>query len=202
MDDFVQRVNEMNKKLGSDCNMCRGRMNLAIVMDGSGSIGDNDYRFAKRAAEGLIDTFSNELVDVGYVLFSSTVEVIFPLRSNLTRDQMKKNIDESRYPDGGTRTDLGIDEGVTILGKADNHTGEYSLMVTCCICDSHNLFPSLIPKLLFFYVHTQEPPKSWLSSQMANLMTHILPYRQLNEQRNPTSLYSLLALVIISMKII
>lgn len=129
VDDFVQRVNYMNKQFGSDCNMCKGRMNLTIVMDGSGSIGLGNYRYAKVAAENLIGTFSNELVDVGYVLFSSTVEVIFPLKSNLTRDQMKEKIDQSRYPDSGTRTDLGIDEGATILGMGDSQTGVYSLRV-------------------------------------------------------------------------
>lgn len=128
---FEQQVIEMNKLFGSDCNMCKGRMNLAIVMDGSASIGSKNYGYAKLAAKNLIDTFSNDSVDVGYVLFSSTVEVIFPSKSNLTRDQMKHMIDESRYPSVGTSTDLAIDEGVTILEKADNHTGEYNLIVTC-----------------------------------------------------------------------
>lgn len=115
----------MNRRFGSDCNMCKGRMNMAIVMDGSASIGAGDYIYAKQAAKNLIGTFSNDSVDVGYVLFSNTVEVIFPLKSNFTRDQMKEKIDESSYPNDYTATHLAIDKGVTILGKADNHTGEY-----------------------------------------------------------------------------
>ncbi|KAG4066385.1 hypothetical protein HA402_000609 [Bradysia odoriphaga] len=102
--------------------MCQGRMNLAILMDGSGSIGSGDYIHAKEAAKALIGTFSNDLVDIGYVLFSGGTDVIFPLKSNLTRDQMKEKIDKSTYPDGSTRTDLGIHVGVAILGKTDNIT--------------------------------------------------------------------------------
>ncbi|XP_031625312.1 uncharacterized protein LOC116341994 [Contarinia nasturtii] len=128
-EEFVKRVNAMNKKFGTDCNMCKGRMNLAIVMDGSGSIGANDYKYAKQAADNLIDTFSNDLADVGYVLFSTSVEVIFPLKSNLTRDQMKQKIDDSYYPDGGTKTNLGIEEGCTILQMAVNDTGIPKIMV-------------------------------------------------------------------------
>lgn len=128
-DEFIERVNAMNKEFGSDCSVCKGRMNLAIVMDGSGSIGYNNYRFAKQSAENLIDTFSNESVDVGYVLFSSEVEVIFPLKSNLTRDQMKEKIDESEYPDGSTQTNRGINEGTTILRMADNTKGEFIVFI-------------------------------------------------------------------------
>lgn len=126
MEDYVERVNEMNKDFGTDCNMCKGRMNLAIIMDGSGSIGGENYVYAKQAAENLIDTFSYNLADVGYVLFSSSVEVIFPLKSNLTKDQMKQKIDASNYPDYYTQTHRGIDEGVTILGVADNQSGEFN----------------------------------------------------------------------------
>lgn len=127
-DEFINRVNAMNDKFGSDCNNCQGRMNLAIIMDGSGSIGSQDYERAKTAAVNLLDTFSTDLVDVGYVLFSSSVDVLFPLKSNLTRDQMKKEILESRYPDMGTRTDLAIDKGVTVLGTENDATGNYRIM--------------------------------------------------------------------------
>lgn len=142
---FVQRVYEMNKKFGSDCNMCQGRMNLAIIMDGSGSIGAGDYRYAKQTAGQLIDTFSNELlVDIGYVLFSKVAEVIFQLKSNLTRGQMKKKINDSRYPDSSTATHLGIDEGVRILGKAHNNTGEWM---------ADNLSLSFNSHMLSFVIH-------------------------------------------------
>lgn len=124
VDDYINRVNAMNEKLGFDCNTCRGRMNLAIVMDGSGSIGPQNYQHAKEVAGNLIYSFSNDSVDVGYVLFSNKVEIIFPLKSNLTRNQMKTKIHGSQYPGETTRTDLAIDVGVTVLGKADNSTGE------------------------------------------------------------------------------
>lgn len=124
VNDFIKRVDDMNKQFGSDCNMCQGRMDMVMLMDGSGSIYRPNYLIAKQNAKNLIDTFSNNAMDIGYISFSTGVEVIFPLRSNLTRDQMKEKIDQSRYPDGGTQTHLGIDEGVKMLVKADNHTGE------------------------------------------------------------------------------
>lgn len=127
--DFIERVNEMNKKYGTDCNMCEGRMNLVICMDGSGSIESANYLDAKEAAENLIDTFSNNSVDVGYVLFSSSVEVLFPLKSNFTRDQMKDLITNSQYPGLSTQTHRAIQEGITILGDSDDHSGKYQFIV-------------------------------------------------------------------------
>lgn len=124
VDDFIKRVKEMNKAFGSNCNMCEGRMNFILLMDGSGSIGKKDYNIAKQTAEKLVDKFSINSTDIGYILFSYAVNVIFPLKSHLTRDQMKRKIDQSPYPGGGTATQLGIDECVRIIEKADDHTGE------------------------------------------------------------------------------
>lgn len=113
----------MEAEFGQFCDNCQGRMNLAIVMDGSGSILKENYEYAKTAVVNLIDTFSEQSFDVGFVVFSSYSEVIFPLNSHLTRDQMKKKILNSKYPAGMTYTQWGINDGVKILEKADNSKG-------------------------------------------------------------------------------
>lgn len=123
VDEFRNRIKAMNDKFGSDCNVCKGRMNLAIVMDGSASIGAQNYLYAKQSAINLINTFSNTSVDIGYVLFSTEVDVLFELKSNWTRDKMKKVIEESYYPDRSTQTDLAINDATTTLSTADDSTG-------------------------------------------------------------------------------
>ena len=68
---FIGNVKEMEKR-----NKCHGRMNLAIVMDGSGSIGDSNFNLARKFVVDLISTFSENNVNLGYVIFSSAAQVI------------------------------------------------------------------------------------------------------------------------------
>ena len=127
-DKFIKDVKNMEKEFGPYCDNCQGRMNLAIVMDGSGSIRRDNYIFAKKAVENLLDTFSNQSVDVGFVVFSSTSEIVFPLNSNLTRKKMKDKIESSDYPGESTRTDLGIDDGTRILSNVTTKVGVPKVM--------------------------------------------------------------------------
>lgn len=67
---FIAKVKEMEKR-----NKCRGRMDLAIVNDGSGSIGEPDFALAKKFVNDLISTFSLENVNLGYIVFSTSAQV-------------------------------------------------------------------------------------------------------------------------------
>ena len=126
---FIEDVQEMEKEYGQFCDNCKGRMNLAIVMDKSRRIGYSDDNIAKSSVVKMLDTFSIEFVDVGLVAFSSFSSVIFPLKSNLTRELMKTRIEASGYPGGSTRTDLGINNGIRIQNNADTKVGVPKVMV-------------------------------------------------------------------------
>ena len=122
-EEFSEEVTKMEKEHGQFCDECKGRMNLAIVMDGSGSIGGPDFEFARTSVINLINTFAEDYFDIGFVVFSDNSQIIFPLKSRLTRDEMKEKIRKSPYPGSGTSTNLGIDDGIRILNNATKRAG-------------------------------------------------------------------------------
>ena len=147
VESFMNDVNHMEKTYE-----CRGRMDLAIVMDGSGSIGKGNYILARRFVANLIDTFSLDSVKVGFVVFSAKSEVIFGLDSNLTADQMKEEIMKSPYPALDTQTDQGIDEAIGLLTKAHQREGTPKIMA---IFTDGRPDPNSVPKVDISVDHAQ-----------------------------------------------
>ena len=134
---FIRDVEELEKEYN-----CSGRMDLAIVMDGSGSIISNNFEYAKTFAVKLIQMFSLDSVRVAFIVFSASSEVIFGLDSNQTKDQMKDMIMEVSYPEGLTFTNLGIRDGVSALNRGQEKEGVPKVMViltdgnpTCSVDD-------------------------------------------------------------------
>ncbi|ESO91539.1 hypothetical protein LOTGIDRAFT_145718, partial [Lottia gigantea] len=86
---------------------------IVLVIDGSMSIGMTAFDSLKR---NLVQ-FATDLpvsesgINVGVVTFSSSVNPVDNI--NLTGDlsSLSTAITNLPYPEGGTRTDLGIDEG-------------------------------------------------------------------------------------------
>ena len=126
---FIIGVKEMEDNYGNNCS---GLMDLAIVMDGSGSInsnGEDNYKQAKEFVVKLIETFSIESVNIGFVVFSDSARVVFPLNTYLNSSQMQSIIMNSSYPNGWTNTNLGIKSGVEILNNAKNRPGVPKILV-------------------------------------------------------------------------
>ena len=88
--------------------VCRARLDLAILIDGSGSINHSDrsnfrrcLNFVKRIVASF--TVSSSYTRVGVALFSSRTWLVFNFNRYRNKRQIFRAIDRIRYPRGGTR---------------------------------------------------------------------------------------------------
>lgn len=104
-----------------------GRADIALVIDGSGSMGDEDGRWdwvrdSLLGPQGLCSQLQPE-DSVGLVIFSH--ELRHKSESMLSKDEAIESITRRFYelrPDGATRTEIGLEEGLKLLrdkGRSD-----------------------------------------------------------------------------------
>ena len=89
--------------------VCRSRVDLAFVVDGSGSIeyyGKGNFRRCLRFVERVVRKFKigSRQTRVGFILYSSSARVIFSFTRYRRKSSMLSAIRRIRYPRGGTRT--------------------------------------------------------------------------------------------------
>ena len=88
---------------------CRARVDLAFIIDGSGSIeayGKGNFRRCLNFVRAIVSRFSinNGLTRIGIVLYSSRPRLIFDFRRYRRKSQILNAINRIRYPRGGTKT--------------------------------------------------------------------------------------------------
>ena len=88
---------------------CRARVDLAFVIDGSGSIehyGKGNFRRCLNFVRAIVSRFNfrGGQTRVGVVLYSSRPRLIFDFRRYRSKGQILNAISRIRYPRGGTRT--------------------------------------------------------------------------------------------------
>ncbi|XP_072038613.1 uncharacterized protein [Amphiura filiformis] len=98
------------------------KMDLAIVVDGSGSVGASDFSKAKDFIRRLVDTLpiGTEEVRVGVIQFTDQTTVEFPMNTHTTNDSLKTAISEIRYQQGGTRTGQALTAMTDTMFSIDN----------------------------------------------------------------------------------
>ena len=93
--------------------VCRARIDLAFVLDGSGSIeasGRGNFGRCRRFIKNLVRSFtiSRSYVRVGIVVYSSRSRLILTFSQNRGVNSVLRTINRIRYPRGGTRTGAAI----------------------------------------------------------------------------------------------
>ena len=88
---------------------CRARVDLAFIIDGSGSIeayGKGNFRRCLDFVRAIVSKFSinNRQTRIGVVLYSSRPRLIFDFRRYRRKYQLLNAIRRIRYPRGGTKT--------------------------------------------------------------------------------------------------
>ena len=88
--------------------MCRRRLDLAFLIDGSGSIeayGRGNFRRCLNFVKRVVSSFrvSPRQTRVGVVLFSSRAWLVFNFKRYGNKLSIFRAIDRIRYPRGGTR---------------------------------------------------------------------------------------------------
>jgi hypothetical protein len=106
---------------------CNQGVNLAIVLDGSGSIARDDFARAKDFVKLLAGAFGKPS-NVSVIVFSYSVDTIIPLHNTLTAYQVNATIDAIIQPRGTTQTDKGIATAVAEL-QAVPVTGPRKMLV-------------------------------------------------------------------------
>ncbi|XP_078660839.1 uncharacterized protein LOC144905190 isoform X3 [Branchiostoma floridae x Branchiostoma belcheri] len=101
---------------GSTCQSytaCQGRsldFDLALLLDGSGSVGADNFNLVKQFAKRLVDNFDISQTDtkVGVVQYSSSSNVEFYLNAFSAKQPVLDAIDAITYQQGGTNTGAAI----------------------------------------------------------------------------------------------
>ena len=88
---------------------CRAKIDLAFVIDGSGSIeayGKGNFQRCLNFVRAIVSQFriNNGQTRIGVVLFSSRPRLIFDFRRYRRKSQVLNAISRIRYPRGGTKT--------------------------------------------------------------------------------------------------
>lgn len=93
--------------------VCRARIDVVFVVDGSGSIeasGRGNFRRCLRFVKNMVRSFtiSRSYVRVGIVLYSSRTRLILTFNQNRGVNSILRTIDRIQYPRRGTRTGAAI----------------------------------------------------------------------------------------------
>ena len=119
--DIDSLLNRKLLKLFEECNnidvyfltVCQAKVDLAFVIDGSGSIeayGKGNFRRCLNFVKRMIVSFkiSKRFTRVGIVLFSYRARRIFDFNTYSRRRDILRAIDKIKYPSGGTKTGLAM----------------------------------------------------------------------------------------------
>ncbi|XP_062379350.1 collagen alpha-1(XII) chain-like, partial [Sardina pilchardus] len=84
---------------------------IVFLVDGSGSIGTENFQRVREFLHGLVDGFdvAPDRVRIGMVQYSDTQRTEFSLNTHQNKTDVLEYIDKLPYMGGGTMTGLGLD---------------------------------------------------------------------------------------------
>ena len=102
----------------SDCVVCEDMpIELVFIIDSSGSIGEDNFKYIKEFVKGIVNEFTigPNTTRIGLVLYSEKISVVFNLDDGDldTRDEIKNRVDGLAYLASGTYTGSAIHTATT-----------------------------------------------------------------------------------------
>ena len=108
--------------------VCKVKVNLGFVIDGSGSIesaGQGNYQKVKDFVKNVVRGFDVSLdgTHVGVVLYSDKAEVVFGFKKHYDKASVLAAIDSMHYPGSRTHTGMALDLARTELFEKGSRPG-------------------------------------------------------------------------------
>lgn len=92
---------------------CTKALDVGIILDGSGSVGKNNFKIAKEFVQSLMSHFSvsTKATHFGVITYSTNSNLEFDLANPKYHNvvELKKRVMEIRYPGQWTRTDRALE---------------------------------------------------------------------------------------------
>ncbi|CAG7731415.1 unnamed protein product [Allacma fusca] len=123
---FINRTDEYD-----DLNPpCSGKMDLVIVLDGSGSVGEANFELCKRFVIDLIGSYSLKTVRHGFVIFASEedTKIVFELDNFMEMEELKQEVLKLTYPDSKTHTNVALQKAFEVFSKSEPRQGAPRVM--------------------------------------------------------------------------
>ncbi|KAI1286366.1 Collagen alpha-1(XII) chain [Halotydeus destructor] len=124
-DRFLAEADQLDKSEPD----CQRRMDIALVLDGSGSIGMSDFQKAREFIVKLTSTLDLESARVAFVVYSGDASSIFGFDGYTNIEQMNRLIMGASYPDSSTNTAAGMTLGYRHLNSATSRNGASKVMM-------------------------------------------------------------------------
>jgi len=118
--------------------ICAAPVDIALLIDGSGSISSSDFFLMKKFATLLATntTISEEAVNIAVVQFSANAQVEFYLSSD--QKEVLQGIQSMSQLDSSTNMDAGLDTAFGVLQKSKRSNPQVLIMFTDGVPDSGN----------------------------------------------------------------
>lgn len=98
---------------------CKKKLDIGIVLDGSGSIGQNAFDYMKSFVLKMVAFFgvSDSATRVGLVYFSDNAKLVFRLGQLIAYSQFRRELSNIRYEGGSSRLDLAMQVASTMFSS-------------------------------------------------------------------------------------
>ena len=124
--------------------VCRATIDLAVLIDGSGSVGRTNFRRCLSFIQNVIRGFkiSPRHTRIAAEVFSSSPRRIFPFSRFRNEYQLLRAVGSIRYPQGGTKTGKALWDVLRYLFRGRTNRKRVLLVLTDGRSQDHVLKPS------------------------------------------------------------